>query len=76
MRISVDKNDPGFDERRAMDATVYLDGVEIRNCVTADEELGECICFVLDRHGPLQDDGSYETLTEVKRGVVKIVFPS
>jgi hypothetical protein len=40
MRISMDENDPAYDPYRAFGAKVFLDGVELKNCLTADEEFG------------------------------------
>jgi hypothetical protein len=53
MRISVDETDSGW---RTFEANggrgarwrVMLDGVEVRNCITADEELGEVLTLVED----------------------------
>jgi hypothetical protein len=41
MRLSMDKDDPGYDPARGIHAKVLLDGVEVKDCVTADEELGK-----------------------------------
>lgn len=65
MRISADKNDIGHDnfafllskaraEKKKI--IVYLDGKEIKECVTADEELGFVIYNVLDEKGLPQVD--------------------
>lgn len=39
MRISVDKNDPGYNPEYYLVREVLLDGKGVNNCVTADEEL-------------------------------------
>lgn len=69
MRLSMDENDQGYDPYRAIRATVYLDGVELKDCLTADEEAGECVCF---------DANSFSIAdkppTIVRRGKVKIVI--
>lgn len=76
MRISADRNDPSFNELY-LKSKVMLDGVEIRNCITADDEAGECVCFVTDADGRLPPpDAKGNALTEVNRGVVKIMLPS
>lgn len=45
MRLSVNKLDIGYDIR-AFDASVTIDGIQNRFCITADEDLGEAICYV------------------------------
>jgi hypothetical protein len=80
MRISVDQNDPAWrDDIATHDAKVFLGGVEIKYCVTADDELGECVVLVLDEQGVPKLSGPQcgaPPLTEVRRGEVKIVVPS
>lgn len=66
MRLSADRNDPGFNPRYAK-AKVFLDGVELDNCVTADEDLRACV--VLD----LEATGTQPRL-KVIVGDVRIVF--
>ena len=44
MRVSVDKEDKGF-TRNAPFLTIKLDGVEQKNCITADDELGEIVRY-------------------------------
>jgi hypothetical protein len=68
MRLSVDKDDPGYSPD-AFKAKVTLDGVELRNCVTADEEQGVAICYI-DK--PFRGD---TVPRETRSGVVKIIMP-
>lgn len=42
MRVSVLEEDPGY-RSDAFAFQPWLDGVELRDCVTADEELGEAV---------------------------------
>lgn len=68
MRISIDQNDPGyihFSNTNAVD--VYLDGIKLNKCITADEEKGEVICYIEEL--PL---GADEWPTEVLKGKVVI----
>lgn len=44
MRLSVDGDDPGF-SYAAFGARVFLGGVELSDCVTADDETGEVVCL-------------------------------
>lgn len=75
MRLSVNKEDPGYHPRATM-AKVILNGVEINSCFTADEELGEVHCFM---KGPdnkfILNASRTELLKEVKRGKVEIILP-
>lgn len=43
MRMSADSTDVGYDPL-AFTSSVFLGGVKLTNCVTADEEKGLCIC--------------------------------
>ena len=73
MRISADTIDPDFDIR-AVFAKVSIDGVELKRCITADEEAGECLCYRIDQNGRLCVDAG-EIATETIRGKVSITFP-
>ncbi|MES2262119.1 MAG: hypothetical protein V4724_26660 [Pseudomonadota bacterium] len=73
MRISADSKSPWFSSL-ALCATVYLDGEELRHCVTADEDCGEVECFQLDKHGNLIHDGENVQLI-TKRGWVSVIYP-
>ena len=69
MRLSVNKDDPGFCAE-AFRATVTVDGVKVEQCFIADEELGEAHCYSV----PLELVGD-EIKTEIKRGKVVIYLP-
>lgn len=74
MRISADKRDRAYTAYHC-EATVFLDGNELKDCVTADEELGLCIIFARDTKGELKRNAKNEFVFEQKRGKVKIVMP-
>lgn len=76
MRLSVDAEDPGYSPA-ARGATVFLDGVMVRDCVTADDERGEVIVFKHDADGkPLIDWVNQCIVKERRRGQVRIVLAS
>ncbi len=68
MRLSADKDDPGYGPAY-LTAKVLLDGVELKDCITADEERGECLCFLPTATGTQLD-------TEMRCGKVEIILPS
>jgi hypothetical protein len=80
MRFSVDQNASGWRPgAESRNAKVFLDGSELNHCVSADDELGECVCLVLDEEGVPKFSGPQcgaPPLTEVRRGKVKIVVAS
>lgn len=43
MRVSLNKNDPGYRED-AHRFKAYLNGYEVEYCFTADDDLGVCLC--------------------------------
>lgn len=45
MRKSVNQGDPGYDPE-AFKYEVFLDGVRLEHCFTADEELGEAHVYL------------------------------
>lgn len=47
MRVSVNKNDPGY-FIGAQRCEVYLDGEFVESCLTADEEKGEVVVLAPD----------------------------
>jgi hypothetical protein len=81
MRVSANENDPGYANFAMATAngkkvSVFLDGEEIRSCVTADDELGFVVRMVLDDKGlcqidPIETDQAW---TERVTGVVEIRF--
>ncbi len=74
MRISVRKDDRGYDRIAAQGAKVYVDGVDVScRCYTADEEQGKAWCFLHDERGQLLREGD-SIAEEVLIGAVKIVI--
>jgi hypothetical protein len=57
-------------------AKVWLDGAQLFNCVTADDEAGEAVCLVVDAEGcPVIDWEAHEYVAVVVRGEVRIEVP-
>ncbi len=52
MRLSVKKGDIGYSPRWAIKAKAILDGKEVKNCFTADEERGKVWCHDIDAFLP------------------------
>lgn len=46
MRSSCRKGDPGYPPK-IWPAIILLDGKRVKNCITADEELGMVECYVI-----------------------------
>lgn len=67
MRISVRNSDPGYFEG-SYRCTVFLDGVKLDDCVTADEEEGLAICYDLSATRP----GDPVPVLVERRGKVRI----
>ena len=67
MRLSVDPKDPGY-HPEAFTATVYLDGEKVKKAITADEELGQCLCLV----EPLEKMPDGSPKTHILYGTVSI----
>lgn len=53
MRVSVKKDDPGY-TKDAYKYKVFLDGVEIKHCFTADEERGKAFVEIIDYSVPMR----------------------
>ena len=72
MRISVREDDPGYNPEY-MFYEVLLDGVSLKDCVTADEELGLALCY---KKGPddkyIIDHADDTMVTEERHGKVEI----
>jgi hypothetical protein len=59
MRISTHSGDKAYMEGKFYAGTrVYVDGIEIRDCHTADEELGEAWVYARDEQGAFKLDDS------------------
>jgi hypothetical protein len=73
MRVSVDQDDPAYCGPKPH-MMVMLNGVEVRDVITADEEQGFVFRHCRDESGGLVIDlAAGETVKETLRGVVKIV---
>jgi hypothetical protein len=77
MRVSCNPDDPGY-VASPWGVKVFLDGVEQRKVITADEEEGTVLRYVLDAQGGAQLDpkNPEEAWRETVRGSVRIEFPS
>jgi len=75
MRLSLRKSDPGF-SHQAFGAKALLDGKEVQDCFTADEEQGIVYCYFRNEFGEfvLSDEGDSAKEIEL-RGEVKIILP-
>lgn len=51
MRLTVLEDDPGIKVHPDSRIKVFLDGVEVKFCLTADDEKGEIITAVTDERG-------------------------
>jgi len=75
MRLSADTNDVGYDPVESPMAEVYLDGVLMKYCITADEERGQVKVYVLDAAGEMViNPVTNDIRTEWRTGQVKIVL--
>lgn len=70
-RLSADPDDPHF-HPDALRARAFLDGAELRDCITADEMRGECICYVRGAPGRPVLAANGRRAREIRRGVVVI----
>jgi hypothetical protein len=75
MRISLDRDDPRF-LPSALAARVYLDGELQDHVITADDERGEVIRFLIGIDGkPVRNPANRELMRETLRGSVRIEWP-
>ena len=75
MRKSVSRNDSGYDPG-AHKWKVLLNGEELPNCFTADEERGEAFVYEKDKSGNFILD-NYEEIKEKRlKGKVKLIGPN
>lgn len=75
MRLSIDKRDPGFSHRAVgLRARIYLDGQEVRGCVTADEEEDLIVRYKTLEDGQtlVKNDAGDAFVLETVRGKVRI----
>ena len=77
MRMSARESDPGY-ENLNFNCYIYLDGVIIENCFTADEEMGVVYCYQTDGSGGFKITESGEDIEDIEdielRGEVKIII--
>lgn len=72
MRLTVLDDDPGERITPGRERiTVYLDGVEVKCCLTADDEKGEVIDVMRDDKGRIMVKGG-EVERRTRRGHVRI----
>ena len=71
MRISVLAGDPDC-IRNPRDYKVTLDGIPLTNCLVADSDKGEALCYKLNRFGVLVPNRQGELETVTLRGTVVI----
>lgn len=81
MRVSANKDDAGYSQfnvamEHGKPVRIFLDGVEVKKCVTADDEHGFVIRHVLDGDGNVQIDPIDKTKVWEERvtGKVEIRF--
>lgn len=58
MRTSCDRGDPGYANFREGRTMVYLNGLPVPDCITADEELRLVVVFESDDFGRVIRDGN------------------
>jgi hypothetical protein len=74
--MSQDPKDLGY-YRYAYHFTISLDGEEVKDCFTADEELGICLCHRRNDHGEyLRDKNGNIRVMELKGDIEirRIIF--
>ena len=73
MRMSVKKNDSGY-HKRAYNFKVLLDGHDLQDCFTADEDMGYALIHKRDENGQMVlNEYKDEVVTEKVFGKVEIV---
>jgi hypothetical protein len=74
MRLSIVKTDPGYSEAN-YNARVFFNGEEAANVLTADDETGEIVEYMLDEDGNLMRNESGDSiLTRQRFGKVRFIF--
>jgi hypothetical protein len=73
MRVSIDRDDPGFCGGTLFHNRVHLDGVEQTHVITADDVKGEIVRFLIGQDGkPVRNPVTREVMRETLRGLVQI----
>lgn len=81
-RISATKGDAGYAQYLVCQENdrwpkIMLDGAEVKDVITADDERGLIIKFVMDGSGrPVIDTARDEITTEVLHGAVAFIWPA
>ena len=74
MRLSVRENDLGY-HLGSWWARIFVDGIEVKWCFTADEELGEAWCYATNENGvPFLNADMEKLQEECLHGKVEIEF--
>ena len=74
MRVSIRKEDPGYNLAVAYTCTILLDGKDITlNCFTADEEKGIAMCYKRNSEGKVYIDNE-KLAEEILYGEIEIRF--
>lgn len=68
------ETDPGYNVFSLHEAEVYLNGVKLDGCHTADESTGEAICYCQPLREHDRWTGTFAT--EIRRGNVEIRWPN
>ncbi|MGO4641708.1 hypothetical protein AB4Z43_25030 [Mesorhizobium sp. 2RAF45] len=75
MRISADNDDAGYvSAERRRGVRIYLDGIDLKDVITADEEDGYILRALRDDLQLLVFENG-QLVTEEMRGKVKIIAP-
>jgi len=72
MELSCSKEYPGYDEVKAMNHIVLLNGDKLSYCVYANEEKGVAIVMDTDKDGRLKSENGHFLTKEIE-GNIKIV---
>lgn len=76
MRLSAKRGDPGY-TRNVYGAIVLLDGKEIKDVLTADEEAGYVVVYLRNSEGHfILNDARTEVVSKTIHGVVQINLPT
>ncbi len=73
MRLSANESSPYFDAERVFEATVLVDGDEVRFCLEASEEEGWADVVATDENGVVLVEGD-ELVHKRLTGAVEIRF--
>ena len=75
MRLSIHKDDVGYDLEKCKNCVILLDGIDITDkCFTADEEKGLAYCYMHNDDGRPYLDKFGNLATEAFSGEVRIIL--